>query len=235
MTNIFFDVDDTLYDQLQPFKRALEEVSAGAAYDIPYEEIFKRSRYHSDVVFEDVQAGRMSKRDMYIYRIQRAFKDFGISMGEKEALEFQSLYSVYQMEIHLVLEFRLILEWCRHRAGTVGIITNGPAEHQRKKIQKLGLERWIDRDCIFISGEMKLSKPDIRLFRLVQERFDLNPRDTYYVGDSFRNDVEGAKNAGWNAIWFNRRKHVLPEHPAVLPDAVAVEPGELLLMVQRMI
>ncbi len=27
------------------------------------------------------------------------------------------------------------------------------------------------------------------------------------MGDSYENDIEGAKGAGWNAIWYNHRNH----------------------------
>ncbi|MCC8027571.1 MAG: HAD family hydrolase [Clostridium sp.] len=234
MINLFFDVDDTLYDQLQPFKRALEEVFWYTC-DMPCEELFRRSRYYSDAVFEDVQAGRMSKGEMYIYRIARAFEDCGIRLEHKKAMEFQNLYAQYQTEIELIPEFRRVLEWCKRHGNVMGIITNGPAQHQKNKIEKLGLKQWIDKDYIFISEEMKLSKPDVRLFRLVQERFDLNPQATYYIGDSFFNDVVGAKNAGWNVIWVNRRQRELPGEPHVLPDYTISEYSEIWHVIQKII
>ena len=27
------------------------------------------------------------------------------------------------------------------------------------------------------------------------------------MGDSYETDIEGAKGAGWNAIWYNHRNH----------------------------
>ena len=32
----------------------------------------------------------------------------------------------------------------------------------------------------------------------------------WFVGDSYLLDVEGAVNAGWNAVWMNRRKRQTP-------------------------
>ena len=34
----------------------------------------------------------------------------------------------------------------------------------------------------------------------------LSKKETYCIGDSYENDVDGAKNAGWKAIWFNHRE-----------------------------
>ena len=48
----------------------------------------------------------------------------------------------------------------------------------------------------------------------------LFPGDLVMVGDSWRDDVEGALNAGWTAIWINHEG--LPR-PAVDPGAELVE------------
>ena len=46
---IFFDVDDTLYDHLIPFRKAVAE-RVGTRGDFPYEEAYHRLRYHSDML-----------------------------------------------------------------------------------------------------------------------------------------------------------------------------------------
>ncbi len=46
------------------------------------------------------------------------------------------------------------------------------------------------------------------------------------VGDSWRNDVEGARHVGIRALWFNRHGTVVPA-PAV-PSITSLEPAGLL-------
>lgn len=232
MVNLFFDVDDTLYDQLHPFAKAYHKIF-GYQYQVSCEAIYKRSRLHSDDVFDDVTSGQMTREDMYIYRISKAFADYGISVSDEKALEFQQTYSKYQMDIELIPEMKQLLEWSRHNNGQKGIITNGPAGHQRKKIIRLGLYEWIEENHIFISEEVKVSKPDIHIFYLVQEKLSLNPEATYYIGDSYRNDVIGAKRAGWKAIWINCRKRPLPDDSNIRPDYTISEYRELVDLLQR--
>ena len=45
MTAILFDVDDTLYDQLEPFRLACGQV-LGTDFRADYERLFVRSRYY---------------------------------------------------------------------------------------------------------------------------------------------------------------------------------------------
>ena len=74
MTAILFDVDDTLYDQLEPFRLACGQV-LGTDFRADYERLFVRSRYYSELVFNQSESGRMAMEDMYVYRLVHAFAD----------------------------------------------------------------------------------------------------------------------------------------------------------------
>ena len=75
MTHLLLDVDDTLYNQLTPFENAYQEVFGH--YDVPIDQLFIKSRYYSDEVFDLVSEGKMDKHEMHIYRISKAFAFFG--------------------------------------------------------------------------------------------------------------------------------------------------------------
>lgn len=210
MKAVLFDVDDTLYDQVVPFENAYKAVF-GDAYDVSCQELFVASRKHSDTVFEKSQNNEISMRDMYVYRISNAFKDFGIIITEQQALDFQALYSDGQRSIEVTDQIKKTLYLLKQNGVRLGIITNGPSDHQRAKIKSLCLQYWIKYDSIFVSGDFTFSKPDIRIFECAEKALRLDKNDIWYVGDSYNNDVVGAKQAGWNCIWFNRRKHEQPE------------------------
>ena len=99
-----------------------------------------------------------------------------------------------------------ILKLARKNNVKLGIITNGPSEHQWSKIEALGVERWIDKDNIIVSGDYSINKPDVRIFEIMQEKLQLPNDFLYYIGDSIENDIVGANNAGWKSIWINRYK-----------------------------
>ncbi len=54
---------------------------------------------------------------------------------------------------------------------------------------------------VVVSGEEKLKKPDPAIYRLLLERFALEPQDTVFVDDSPRN-VQAAAELGLHAIHF---------------------------------
>ena len=97
-----------------------------------------------------------------------------------------------------------ILELAKENNVKLGIITNGPSNHQWAKVNALGVEKWIPRENIIVSGDLGINKPDVGIFDAMQEKLQLDAESLYYIGDSFENDIVGANNAGWNTIWINR-------------------------------
>lgn len=97
-----------------------------------------------------------------------------------------------------------ILEFAKKNNVKMGIITNGPSEHQWAKVNALAVEKWIPRENIIVSGDLGINKPDVRIFVAMQEKLQLGVESLYYIGDSFENDIVGANNVGWKAIWINR-------------------------------
>ena len=86
----------------------------------------------------------------------------------------------------------------------LGIVTNGASGHQWKKYRQLGLERYIPKAYVTVSGDVGMSKPDPGIFHAAENAIGLPPRDLWLVGDSLKHDIEGAQAAGWHTIWMNR-------------------------------
>ena len=103
------------------------------------------------------------------------------------------------------------LRECREKEIKTGVISNGAWDHQWQKVRRLGLLRWIPKERIFISGEVGAAKPEPEIFRAVENRLGLGPEALCLAGDSYPNDIFGAKRAGWKAIWLNRRGHRKPK------------------------
>jgi putative hydrolase of the HAD superfamily len=229
MDTIIFDVDDTMYDQLQPFKIAFERQFKHIK-KVPIEKLYISSRKHSDTLFNESEAGTISLAELHTYRIKTACKDFGIEISDQEALEFQRAYENEQKKIVLFPEIERLFELLSKKDKQLALLTNGPYEHQRMKIDQLGLTRWVPKEHIFISGAIGSAKPAPEAFLIVEKTLRLGKEKTVYIGDSFENDVAGAKRVGWNAIWMNHRKKELPLS-AIQPDKIITTPNELLELV----
>lgn len=227
---VFFDIDDTLYDRSMPFRAAAQEFFRGAVPDL--HEAYRICCARGDEVFNASQRGDISMDEMNIYRWGRGFAEVGISITPQEALDFQRLYRSMQDCITLSPVIEDMLQRCRERACT-GVITNGPSEKQWNKICRLGLERFMDRDMIIVSGDVGVDKPDTAIFRIAQQRSGAKPDELLYVGDSLHGDIAGAESCGWHTLWFNREAMNLPDD--IHPDAVVGNEDELPAVLMKLI
>lgn len=201
----FFDLDDTLYDQLKPFKEAVI-FSNNTLEDFPFAEVFKKSRQYSDMLWTDYCKNEISLEELRVERLVLAFKEFGYKLEPDQAMVIQEKYEERQNHIELFSDFISFLKLLRNQGFLIGLITNGPVEHQMKKIKNLQLDNSISKELIFISDAVGIAKPDHRIFLHVNNRTGLKFENCYYVGDSWRNDVVPSMKAGWNSIWYNYRR-----------------------------
>lgn len=204
-SGIIFDLDDTLYDQHQPFSQTVELIFPTRSW--PVEEIYKQSRHYSDQLWSAYCSGDLSLHDVRTRRIQLAFQDFDLTLSDEQAVQFQNQYERQLASITLFVEAAPLFSLLKEMDFVLGIITNGPIEHQLKKIRQLGLFEWFDRDRILISDEIGIAKPDQEIFRHYRKQIGLAPQQLIYVGDSWHNDVVPSSESGWQSIWFNHRDH----------------------------
>lgn len=95
----------------------------------------------------------------------------------------------------------------------------------------MGVEKWIPKEHILISGEIGIAKPDAEIFEAELGRVGLQKEDVCYVGDSFENDIAWAKGAGWKAVWYNHRGHEATGD--VMPDYIVRTEKELIVLLEN--
>lgn len=233
VVNVVFDVDETLYDMTQPFERAFKELWQDK-YAIDMYELYTSSRMHSDRVFDQVMAGTMTVDGAGIYRMQNAMRDFGYEISEEEALEFQHVYRKHQKSLTISETMETILNLLKDKGIFLAILTNGDTEHQMEKIHGMHLEKWFSDSNIFVSDAIGYFKPDVRTFQAVERALHLNPEETWYIGDSIENDIEGGGSAGWHTILLNRRQNDT-SHIEHKPDYIAESEQELLDIIKELL
>ena len=226
---VVFDVDDTLYDLSTPFKEACRTVFPEDT-GLDLEGAFLASRRYSDSVYASSLSGKISMEEMYIYRFENAFRDYGKKIDAQTALMFQAVYEQKQQEIKMTESMKNLLENLSGKMK-LGIVTNGPTQHQWDKVNALGVEQWIPKEHILISGEIGIAKPDAEIFEAELGRVGLQKEDVCYVGDSFENDIAGAKGAGWKAVWYNHRGHEATGD--VMPDYIVRTEKELIVLLEN--
>ena len=202
---IFFDLDDTLHDHQKPFADALLQIFPMFPEEISLPSVYNSLRHYSDLLWVDYNKSVISLEELRTKRITLALNDFHFPISEAQAIDFQKCYEQELSTISLFSEIPDILTMLKEHQYEIGIITNGPVEHQSNKINALGLRKFFSSDRIFISDGVGIAKPDPRIFLEVAKRCNGEPQEMLYIGDTWKNDVIGPIEAGWQAIWFNHR------------------------------
>ena len=218
---IFFDLDDTLYDRFIPYQKAFRQFF-GDRYAEKLPQAFDAVLQRGYEVFAAAHTGKISMRQMHVYRHQTGLADAGIAVTEDEALEMQALYAAQQRQITLTDTMRQVLDFCKGHFAAVGVITNGGVRSQKDKLQSLGISQWVSPELVLISDACGVMKPAPDIFRLAERAAGT---DCIYVGDSYSQDVAGAAGCGWTTVWLNRRGD-RPDGPA--PDRTVHTEQELL-------
>ncbi len=99
----------------------------------------------------------------------------------------------------------------------LGIISN--ADTRSKRIMEgLGLSQLVDQ--ILLSAELPWDKPDPRIFHEACRRLEISPEELLHVGDSLHDDINGATDAGCEALhWGHRVTHFHTVRDRVLGQA----------------
>ncbi|WP_299122863.1 HAD-IA family hydrolase [uncultured Winogradskyella sp.] len=174
-TVIVFDLDDTLYNELDYLKSAYKEIAElldPTDWKSLYSTMFSLYRNKSNV-FEFLNKN---------YKI--------------EIKTLVNLYRNHKPNIQLFEGVMPILEAIKSKNGKIGIITDGRSKTQRAKIDSLGILKYIDE--IIISEEIGSEKPNLENYKAIEKA--IFGTQYYYLADNLKKDFIVPNALGWKSI-----------------------------------
>lgn len=222
---VFIDWDDTLGDWGTAARLAQEDVYQQfkiAGWGVSFEDWYEAYHTHNAELWHLYGHGQIDRpylmMDRFLHPIC-AVKGIAKEDGEAFkplAMEMSSLF-LAQTNAH----FRLLpdaREVVAYLAGkyALTVVSNGFAEVQHYKLEKSGLLPYFRH--VVLSEEVGALKPGARIFEVAMEMNrrelpNLEKEEVVMVGDSWGSDIEGAMNAGIDAVWISPEPSVqaLPE------------------------
>ncbi|MGV8921567.1 MAG: HAD family hydrolase [Pseudomonas sp.] len=196
---ITFDLDDTLWDTA-PVIVSAEAVlrnwlaqNAPELGPVPVEHLWEiRSRLvEADPTFKH-RISALRRKVLF-----HALEDAGYPHEQAQELADES-FEVFLHARHQVDIFPEVVPTLEILAKnyTLGVLTNGNAD-----VRRLGL---MDFFAFALSAEdLGIGKPDPTPFREALRRANVNAHAAVHIGDHPGDDIAGAQQAGFRAIWFN--------------------------------
>jgi putative hydrolase of the HAD superfamily len=116
------------------------------------------------------------------------------SVDDAAALIKKIVYERWEFLLRKVRPYagvRELIAYLQQRQFKLGVLSDFPV---KRKLNLLGLDgHW---DCAFSSEETGYLKPNPEPFFRLAECLETDPEHILYIGNSYRYDVIGAKNAG---------------------------------------
>ena len=209
---VFFDLDDTLVDHAGAEAAAQGETfaaHAGAFGGLPLGAWLDVYREANARLWAAYGRGEISRGELQVKRFAEALSSLGLDPSSASALG--DFYLARYRESWRLNEGAEEALAETSRRAVVGILSNGFSELIRAKVAVFRLDRWVRH--VVASEEVGVMKPARGMFDAALRAAAPEGEDgqrKVYVGDSFENDVVGAKAAGWLPILYNPRRLPLP-------------------------
>ena len=199
--HLFFDLDDTLWDFQFNSERVLKELylehRLKEKLNSAVEDFLKEYKRVNLFFWSLYATGKIDKTHLREQRFRETFKHFGYNSDEDNQLMSDAYLLRAPRGKQLKQGCLEILNYLKEKY-TLHIITNGFQEIQGLKIDGGGIRSYFTQ--IIVSEEQGVYKPDERIFRLAEKLSGATREDCVMIGDNLESDIQGALNAGWEAI-----------------------------------
>lgn len=229
LTTIFFDLDDTLHDDSGAFQGATFEIASRLAttHGVRAEELAKAFIRETESFWDNYDPARVIGNPRAI-TWARALDGVGVESAglcEELASDFEA---ARKRRYRLFSGVAETLTKLRANGYRVAMLTNGLRATHQLKIQALQIASHFDE--VFLSDDLGVAKPNVRIFEIACKRMGSRPAETVMVGDRYDKDIVGALDAGLIAIWLRvpnsappdgvRLPHAIIGHITQVPDIV---------------
>ena len=203
---VAFDMDDTLYDELDYYKSGLTAVASVIAEDYKIDEeavidkiwsVFMGGN-HKTAFNETLDAFRISYDSGYISKLVDALRR-------------------HSPQITLPADSRAVLEELK-RSYQLALITDGFLPAQKLKARALDIEKYFDYAVFTEELGRECWKPSTVAFEKMLKDLSLRPEQCVYVGDNLIKDFIAPNKLGFKSIQMVRQNGF---HTSSAPEEMA--------------
>lgn len=175
---VVFDLDDTLYKEIDFLKSAYKEIAS-----------VLEERYLLKGVYNHLWNTYRDGMNVF----QSINSKFGIDVPLSDYL---TIYRNHVPQLTLSSNTCIVLELLSLEGVELGVLTDGRTITQRNKMRALGLDKYIPVENWAISEVLGCEKPSLEGYLFFQNKYS-DETSFYYVGDNTAKDFEAPNKLGW--------------------------------------
>lgn len=205
---IFFDLDHTLWDFEMNSRECLQDMFGEFSLQqrgIPDFGAFHQSYAgHNQRMWERFRKGYITREELRWKRLFHTLLDFRI--GDQRLVRDLSVryLELLPTKTHLFPDTVEVLDYLKAKGYPLHLITNGFEETQHLKLRHSGIGGYFT--CIVTSESAGCLKPQREIFEHALNRSRCAANEAIMIGDTLEVDIEGARNAGIDQVYFNPAK-----------------------------
>lgn len=200
-TDIFFDLDHTLWDFEKNSALAFEKIVEKHQLDLNLEEFLLHYIPTNLKYWKLYRDEKISQEDLRYHRLKEVF-----DLMNKEVVD-EMIHLLSHEYIHYLPQFNYLYDGAWEILDylfpkyKLHIITNGFQTVQAGKLKNSNIEHFFQ--TITNSEMAGVKKPNPLIFEYALKKANATKSKSIMIGDSLEADIEGALNVGLDAIFFN--------------------------------
>ena len=203
LTDIFFDLDHTLWDFEKNSEITFDLIFNKHQININLKDFMNVYRPVNLKYWNMYRNNQVSSENLRFFRLKEVFETLKIRSDKALINLIAEEYINYLSEqIHLFPNAEDTLNYLATKYR-LHIITNGFENVQHKKIKSSGIDRFFE--TITTAEGSGYKKPDKRIFDHALTKAKTHQSKSLMIGDSLEADIQGAKDFGMQAIYFGKK------------------------------
>ncbi len=209
---IFFDLDNTLFDHMRAEQATLKfllDSKPELFAKVNRENFLRTYDKNNTILWKQMADGEIAPSELRILRFKMTFEKLNLTPIDYSMFS-ENYLAIYSKQTFVISNAVEVLDYLKPKYS-LGILSNGFPRVQESKLSRLELHSYFEYKVY--SEDVGVAKPYPGIFSEAANISNSKPTETIYIGDSYENDIVGAKNFGWQAIFFNPKKTPEPRPP----------------------
>ncbi len=202
--NIFFDLDQTIWDFETNSRETLHELSLKydfAAKGIGSVDHFLKEYFPiNERMWDEYRKGLVDQHTLRYGRFEEALKKFHIDDKQLAGNVAKDYTAMAPLKTNMFPHALEVLDYLKQKYS-LHIITNGFEEVQHIKIKNCRIDHYFDR--VITSELAGFKKPDVRIYEYSMNVTNSTTATSLMIGDNMEADIIGARDAGIHQVYFN--------------------------------
>ena len=207
ITDIFFDLDHTLWDFEANSKATFEQIFKTHSFPFSVEAFMEIYSPINHAYWKMYRENKIDEIQLRQLRLEKTFEGLSISVSDEVIAQIAEEYiQLLSLQPHLFKGAKTLLTTLQPKYK-LHIITNGFENVQQRKLENTRLDHFFD--VVLTAEKVGVKKPNPAIYQKALALAQAKPETSMMIGDSREADIEGALAVGMHALHFNSHQEAL--------------------------